>query len=185
MSQKNPGEFTAACCIEEVEIPNSVRELCDHCFYCCPSLRRVTFAQPSSVERIGVYAFARKSSGNVTACCIEEIEIPNRVRELCDRCFYGCWSLRRVTFAQPSSVERIGVEAFSCEKNPGEFTAVCCIEEIEIPDSVRELCDRCFYRCSSLRRVIFGASSSLERIGVDAFPEHIEWNRNVISGLED
>ena len=43
--------------------------------------------------------------------------------------------------------------------------------EISIPDSVRELCDGCFKRCKSLRRVTFGPSSSLERIGVSCFRE--------------
>ena len=38
-----------------------------------------------------------------------------------------------------------------------------------IPDSVRELCGRCFQACKSLRRVTFGPSSSLERIGPYCF----------------
>ena len=60
-----------------------------------------------------------------------------------------------MTFGPSSSLERIGVSCF-------EETAV---EEIAVPDSVRELCDGCFYRCESLRHVMFGSSSSLERIG--------------------
>ena len=38
-----------------------------------------------------------------------------------------------------------------------------------IPDGVREFCDRCFNECKSLRRVTFGSSSSLERIGDSCF----------------
>ena len=38
-----------------------------------------------------------------------------------------------------------------------------------LPNNVRELCDKCFYRCTALHRVIFGCSSSLERIGVSCF----------------
>ena len=38
-----------------------------------------------------------------------------------------------------------------------------------VPDGVRELCDCCFKGCSSLCRVTFGPSSSLERIGVSCF----------------
>ena len=34
-----------------------------------------------------------------------------------------------------------------------------------IPDTVREICDESFSRCSSLRRVTFGSSSTLERVG--------------------
>ena len=47
---------------------------------------------------------------------------------------------------------------------------------MSIPGSVRELGYRCFYWCKSLRSVIFGPSSSLERIGVEAFVwTNIEW----------
>ena len=39
------------------------------------------------------------------------------------------------------------------------------IREVSIPDNVSELCNGCFKRYRSLRRVTFGPSSSLERIG--------------------
>ena len=38
-------------------------------------------------------------------------------------------------------------------------------KEVSVPDGVRELCSGCFRWCKSLRRVTFGPSSSLERIG--------------------
>ena len=43
------------------------------------------------------------------------------------------------------------------------------VEEVSVPDGVRELCDGCSTECKSLRRVTFGPSSLLERIGVEAF----------------
>ena len=94
-----------------------------------------------------------------TPCGLVEISVPNSVRELCDGCFKGCKSLRRVTFGPSSSLERIGVSCF-------EWSGV---EEVCVPNSVRELCDRCFQECKSLRRVTFGPCSSLERIGVSCF----------------
>ena len=45
------------------------------------------------------------------------------------------------------------------------------VEDVSVPDSVRELCDGCFKECSSLRCVTFGPSSSLEWIGVSCFQE--------------
>ena len=65
-----------------------------------------------------------------------------------------------MSFGSSSSLERIGA---SCFQSSG-------VEEVSIPDSVRELCDGCFKGCASLRRVNFGSSSSLERIGFGAFP---------------
>ena len=109
------------------------------------------FGSSPSLERIGVSCF--EYSG------LEEVNIPDGVRELCDQCFLGCEGLRRVAFSSSSSLERIGVSCF----------ASSVLEEVNIPDGVRELCDRCFYRCTRLRRVTFNSSSSLERIGVKAF----------------
>ena len=185
------GDPQNACQIEEISIPNGVRELCDRCFFNCCQLRRITFGTSSSLERIGVEAFSgdyveltcsleevifgmlaandtdhRAVIGDANnACQIAEISIPDGVRELCDRCFYNCVSLHRVTFGESSSLERIGVDAFS-----GHTAKTAChIEEVSIPDGVRELCDQCFYGCHSLQRVTFGLSSSLVRIGVKAF----------------
>ena len=51
-------------------------------------------------------------------------------------------------------------DSTKCFSIYGVLSSVC------IPDSVRELCDRCFMWCKSLSRVTFGPSSSLERTGV-------------------
>ena len=40
---------------------------------------------------------------------------------------------------------------------------------VSIPDSVEELCEKCFCECKSLSRVTFGESSSLKLIGKKAF----------------
>ena len=143
--------------VEEVSVPDRVRELCDGCFKGCSNLRRVTFGPSSSLERIGVGCF--------TGTSVEEFSVPDRVRELCDGCFKGCSSLRRVTFGPLSSLERIGVKAFGPRRAFVVYVIKCGLVEISIPDSVRELCDGCFKGCSSLRRVTFGPSSCLERIG--------------------
>ena len=102
-------------------------------------------------------------------CGFEEISIPDSVRELCDDCFKGCSSLRRVTFGPSSSLERIGVEASGAVRDWLGKSTPRGLDEISIPDSVPELCDGCFRGCKSLRRVTFGPSSSLERIGADCF----------------
>ena len=123
----------------------------------------MTFGPSSSLERIGVSCF--ESSG------VEEVSVPDSVRELCDGCFKGCLSLRRVTFGPSPSLERIGVEAFGAVKEAYR-DCPCGLEEMSIPDCVRELCDGCFKWCSRLRRVTFGPSSSLNRSGFNALPRH-------------
>ena len=64
-----------------------------------------------------------------------------------------------MTFGSCSSLERIGDYCFGSSG----------VEEVSIPDSVREMCDYCFSWCESLHRVNFGSSSSLERIGFQVF----------------
>ena len=43
------------------------------------------------------------------------------------------------------------------------------VKELSIPDSVRELCDRCFKGCRSLLAATLGSPSHLERIGAKCF----------------
>ena len=126
------------CGLVEINIPDSVRELCEDCFRECSCLRRVTFGPASSLGRLGNYCLAGTG--------VTEISVPDSVRELCDGCFKECRSLRRVTFGSSSSLEWIGV---SCFEDSG-------VEEVSIPDSFRKLGSRCFKECRSLRHVIFG-----------------------------
>ena len=39
------------------------------------------------------------------------------------------------------------------------------IEELEFPDTLGELCQRCFHQCGNLRRVVVRESSMLVRVG--------------------
>ena len=89
--------------------------------------------------------------------------VPDCVRELGARCFFDCDSLSHIRFGRCSSLERVGVEAFS------GVVRGCPIKAVSIPDGVRELCDRCFAGCRSLSYLRFGACRSLESIGADSF----------------
>ena len=87
------------------------------------------------------------------------VSIPDGVEELCEKCFYDCKRLSRVTFGESSSLKLIGKGAFR----------VSGIVEIHIPDAVEKIGDQGFFKCESLSRVTFGESSSLKLIGKDAF----------------
>ena len=67
----------------------------------------MTFGPSSSLERIGVDCFQCTS--------VEEVSVPDVVCEVCDFCFKGCSSLRRVTFGPSWSLEWIGVSCFRYE----------------------------------------------------------------------
>ena len=59
---------------------------------------------------------------------IQDVSMPNNMS---DGCFLRCRSLRPVTFGPCSLLERISV---SCFQETG-------VEEVFVPDCVRELCD--------------------------------------------
>ena len=130
-----------------VDVPDTVRELCDKCFYDCRNLMSVRFGARSQLERIGVEAFPYSWD-------LRKVRIPDSVREVGDR-FMGDTAVRQVIFGAFSRIERMGIEAFWYSG----------IEEISIPSGVPEIGDRCFYRCYRLESVTFCSNSKLERIG--------------------
>ena len=116
------------------------------------------FGASLSLEVVGVESFCETE--------IEHIQIPNRVRELGDRCFYRCVKLCYVGLSVFSSLERIGAEAFYCV-GVGGLSEL--LREFYLPDSVRELGPRCFAGCRHLKRLRFGSCPSLVSTGTDAF----------------
>ena len=128
----------------------------------------MTFGPSSSLERIGADCFYR--------CGLVRFEIPASVRVIGGGAFGECaltggiaggivcrdgCSFRALEGLVLSDDFRI------CFSSYGELSSVC------VPDCVRELCDGCFKGCWRLRRVTFGPSLSLERIGFDALPRSV------------
>ena len=135
--------------LRHIDIPDTVRELCDRCFRYCSNLRTVRFGARSQLERIGIEVFSPDAS-------IEKITIPDSVCELGEG---FCRAAGTVIFGVFSKIEQLGTEAFRSSS----------IVTIEIPASVREISHKCFYRCSHLRHVTFGRLSKLQWIGTLAF----------------
>ena len=139
----------------ELKIPGAVGVIGGGAFSDCPLSGGLVCdgCQFSAVDGLVVSLDCERCFGSYGV--LLSVCIPDSVRELCDYCFKGCKSLRRVTFGSVSSLERIGASCF--EATP--------LKKVSIPNSVRELCDRCFKGCESLACVTFGSSPSLDRIG--------------------
>ena len=97
------------------------------------------------------------------------VRIAKNTRQLRGFCFEGEKCHICVTVGPSSLLERIGHAAFGPVRYGEDFYGSNGIGEISVPDSVRRLGGFAFYRCSHLRRVTFGPSSSLERIGYSCF----------------
>ena len=115
------------------------------------------------------------------------MHIPASVQSIGESAFYGCMSLKKVTFAKDSQLKEIGKETFygcaslkhiSLPENIEEIPQSCfCesgLEEIVIPRKVKKIVgnrdyDGAFRGCKNLRSVVFEKGSELTEIGNDAF----------------
>ena len=63
----------------------------------------------------------------------------------------------------------VGLVRLNCRQNLYRGGLMQVVQLVSIPNSVEELCEKCFYACVSLLRATFGESSSLMLIGKKAF----------------
>jgi hypothetical protein len=88
--------------LEWIDIPATVEEIGDSCFYECRSLTEVNFERDSRLKRIGEFAFAQTA--------IKTITIPRGVEVIPESCFRGCRFLMEVRFE--SELREIAESAF-------------------------------------------------------------------------
>ena len=108
--------------ITEITIPSSVTMIDGTAFNSCRYLEKVTFAENSKLETIGICAFANCKK-------LTSIQIPAGVTTISREAFIGCDVLATVTFAENSKLESIGDRVFG----------QCNLTSIEIPASVESL----------------------------------------------
>ena len=152
--------------IARVVIPDSVRELGCRCFYRCGDLYEVLFSVSSLLERIGSRCFQSSR--------LRHIFVPSTVTTIGSGAFYlsslhdGIPDLYGLILCRPSAFR---VRNFLlCDKFERIcYSAIGVVEWVTVPDFVRELCDRCFYKNDRIMGITFGVSSCLERIGSECF----------------
>ena len=82
--------------VEEVIIPDTVKEIGDNTFLYRNNLKKVIL--PKGLKKISMAMFAFCDS-------LQEIDIPEGVVEICDSAFFGCQNLLKIIF--PVSIEKI------------------------------------------------------------------------------
>ena len=163
--------------LTSVTIPNSVTKIENSAFYDCSSLTNVTI--PDSVTTIESSAFRNCTN-------LASITIPDSVTTIGRSAFGYCSSLTSITI--PDSVTTLGDNPFvSCSKLTefnGKFASAdkrclivdgvlnsfaigCGLTEYAIPNSVTEIGNYAFYKCSSLTSVTI--PDSVTTIGESAF----------------
>lgn len=173
--------------IKTIVIPSRVRALGVGVFQDCKNLGNVVFQEGSVLEQIGVKCFC--STG------LREIEFPQSLRTIGDNAFGACGRLRVVfvhegylreirqslpqhvtLFWNQTIIGNLPLQSYRMlkdvvvpdfvERIEDHWFAGSAIENIWIPDSVRELGHQAFQWCTDLRYVIFGCDSQLEKICV-------------------
>ena len=155
--------------LNTVHLPESIEQIDSHAFGYCSALKKIRI--PQKTERISLDAFIycekineftvaygnpnyRAIDGNLYtsndtvliayACGKKESEFiaPDSVTEIVSNAFFGCRSLKTVSFSD--GLEKIGQEAFMRCTN---------LESINIPNSVKEWGDSLFNSCFMLKNI--------------------------------
>ena len=121
-----------------VEIPKSVNEIGNGCFYYNKRIESITI--PEGVKKIGDNCF--KYCEN-----LQQINIPEGVNEIGNDCFYDCTNLQQINL--PEELKKIGYSCFEdCEN----------LQQINLPEGLEEIGSRAFYDTSSLSEIIIPES---------------------------
>lgn len=127
----------------DLVIPEGYDEIGAEAFY---SSNITAIEIPSTVRKIGVYAFA-------WCCRLRQVKFVEGsvLEEIGDGAFANCLQLRQVSFAEDSKLEEIGMNVF--------YNAA--LTEISLPSSLKRI-NRFAFGDSNLEKVIFGKDAIIE-----------------------
>jgi hypothetical protein len=135
----------------KVRIPDQTEKIDENCFACL-EVRYVEFGSILNLSSMESEAFCE--------CGLMAITIPSSVTFLGRRCFYRCWSLRRVAFRSGSKLKCISDEVFRYCRS---------LASIILPSTVRTIGDGCFSYCWDIVTPPLQGDSEVSRIGGRAF----------------
>ena len=129
-----------------VNIPEGIKEIDERAFYNCLSLESIII--PDSVEKIGNEAFGRCQY-------LKEVRLSVGIMEIAKDLFADCIRLEDIEI--PISVSKIGISAFYN----------CSLQEMTIPNGVKNIGDYAFNGCNNLVSIKF--LSRIDSIGEGVF----------------
>lgn len=138
--------FNGCSNLKEIRLPNSLETMGIDCFMDCRSLGKVVFG--NSLKTIPASAFSN-------CFRLTEVVFTNSITVIGGSAFMGCSRLKNVVL--PTNLLSISSQAFM----------QCAIEEIVVPNSVKEIQDKAFGDCRNLRSITLG--NSLKTLASTAF----------------
>ncbi|HIY03465.1 MAG TPA: leucine-rich repeat domain-containing protein [Candidatus Anaerotignum merdipullorum] len=135
-TRKEAVEASTGEAVQQVELPDTVREIDAYAFAGCTALTAVRL--PVGIKKLADHLFAG-------CVLLETLHLPPDLEEIGEYAFYDCRSIKRLRL--PETVKSIGKYAcYNCRS----------MEEINIPRGAVQLGTGLFLNCDRLQYLIFG-----------------------------
>ncbi len=173
--------------VTKVNFNSALENIDNDAFQVTTALNEITFAAPSSLNRIGTWVFYMSG--------LTKLELPASLKDIGSNAFASNKNLKTVTVADNSQLESIGTYAFSGNSNLESFTfegstALKTIRgnafsndtklaSFDVPANVETINRAAFDGTSSMKHVTFQAPAKIKTIGEAAFQ-----NANALENID-
>ena len=173
--------------VTKVNFNSALKNIDNDAFQVTTALNEITFAAPSSLNRIGTWVFYMSG--------LTKLELPASLKEIGSNAFKGNNNLKTVTVAANSELESIGTSAFTENSNLESFTfegstTLKTIEgnafsndtklaSFDVPANVETIEKATFDGTSSMKHVTFQAPAKIKKIKEAAFQ-----NANALENID-
>ena len=163
--------------VTKVNFNSALENIDNDAFQVTTALNEITFAAPSSLNRIGTWVFYMSG--------LTKLELPASLKDIGSNAFASNKNLKTVTVADNSQLESIGTYAFSGNSNLESFTfegstALKTIRgnafsndtklaSFDVPANVETINKAAFEGTTSMKHVTFQAPAKIKTIGEGAF----------------
>ena len=163
--------------VTKVNFNSALENIDNDAFQVTTALKEITFAAPSSLNRIGTWVFYMSG--------LTKLELPASLKEIGSTAFASNNNLKTVTVAANSQLESIGTNAFKDNSNlesftfegstalktinQGAFTNDTKLASFDVPANVETIEKAAFDGTSSMKHVTFQAPAKIKKIKEAAF----------------
>ena len=147
------GAFAGCSSLTQIQISDEISEIPEMCFMACTSLEEINI--PISVKKIGDKAFmgCNKLGG---------FHLPDGVDTIPAGCFYGCSALKEIRL--PDYVRTISGYWY---EDVGAFQKCTSLTKVYLPDGIELIPRACFKDCLALQEIRI--PDSVKELGLEAF----------------
>ena len=173
--------------VTKVNFNSALKNIDNDAFQVTTALNEITFAAPSSLNRIGTWVFYMSG--------LTKLDLPASLKEIGSNAFKGNNNLKTVTVAANSELESIGTSAFTENSNLESFTFEGSttlktiggnafsndtkLASFDVPANVETIEKAAFDGTSSMKHVTFQAPAKIKKIKEATFQ-----NANALENID-